>query len=324
MATPPDDNRQLSSFPPPVRQLMEAIECSGPLGTSTVIGMYGRALEMLAVDSTARSGRELAEQALNLIGYFLKTRGRFTVAVANSFAALRIQLDGMRAGDRNVEEVSLALRDFHRGLVSDRQDRLDAIAAAGANELSGADSLLLYDYSSTVFKVVAALAKENGNLLLVVPESRTCDGGLPILRHGKELACRQWLVPDAALAFAMPKCDAVLVGVETFFRDGSFTNTVGSLTTAIVANHFAVPFYAVTDLSKADHGGSRDAQPMRTFDEPLAGHSELLDGDRIGTTYPPLEKTPGNLVTAYITEKGVVRPDRVWSTASTEAEVEGE
>jgi len=324
MATQPNDNGQLASFPPPVSQLMEVIESSGPLGTSAVIGMYGQALEMLAAESTARSGRELAEQALILISYFLKTRGRFTVAVANSFAALRTQLDEMRAGDSNVAEVSLALRDFHRGLASDRQERLDAIAAAGANQLSGADSLLLYDYSSTVFKIVAALAKENGNLQLIVPESRTCNGGLPILRHGKELACRQWLVPDAALAFAMPKCDAVLVGVESFFRDGSFTNTVGSLTTAIIANHFAVPFFAATDLSKADHGQSRDAQPERTFREPLAGHSELLDGDRIGTTYPPLEKTPGNLVTAYITEKGVLEPDRVWSTALTEAEVEGE
>ena len=324
MATQPNDNPQLSSFPPPVRQLMEVIERSSPLGTSAVIGMYGRALEMLAVESTAKSGGELAEQALVLISYFLKTRGRFTVAVANSFAALRTQLDEMRAGACNVEEVSLALRDFHRGLASDRQERLDAITAAGANELSGADSLLLYDYSSTVFKVVAGLAKENGNLQLVVPESRTCDGGLPILRHGKELACRQWLVPDAALAFAMPRCDAVLVGVETFFRDGSFTNTVGSLTTAIVANHFSVPFLAVTDLSKADHAGNRDAQPERTFREPLAGHSELLDGDRIGTTYPPLEKTPGDLVTAYITERGILRPELVWLTASTEAEVEGE
>lgn len=322
MATQPKDNGQLSSFPPPVRQLMEVIESSGPLGTSAVIGKYGQALEMLAAESTARSGRELADQALNLINYFSNTRGRFTVAVANSFAALRTQLDEMQAGDRSVEEVSLALRDFHFRLASDRKERLDAIAAAGANQLSGADSLLLYDYSSTVFKVVAALAKRNRNLQLVVPESRTCAGGLPILRQGKELGCRQWLVPDAALAFAMPKCDAVLVGVETFFRDGSFTNTVGSLTTAVVANHFGVPFFAVTDLTKADNGGSRDAQPKRSFGEPLAGHSDLSDGDRIGTTFPPLEKTPGNLVTAYITEKGVLKPDRVWSTALTE--VEGE
>lgn len=317
MTTPPD-SRQFSSFPSPVRQLIESIECSGPLGTSAVIGMYGRALETLAVESTASSGVELAEQALFLISYFVKTRGRFTVAVANSFASLRTQLDDMRAADRNIEEVTLALRDFCRRLASDRQDRLNAIAAAGETQLAGADSLLLYDYSSTVFKVVAALAKGNEKLQLVVPESRTCDGGLPILRQGIELACRLWLIPDVTLAFAMPRCDAVLVGIETFFSDGSFTNTVGSLTTAIVANHFAVPFYAVTDLTKANLAGSKDIQPQRTFSEPLTGHSELTDEERVETSYSPLKTVPARLVTAYITEKGVVDPARIWSAALSE------
>lgn len=313
--TEPPDRRQLSSFPSPVRQLIESIERSGPLGTSAVIGMYGRALEMLAVEGTARSGRELAEQALVLISYFVKTRGRFTVAVANSFASLRARLDDMRAAESSGEDVTQALLDFHRRLASERQDRLNAIGAAGATQLAGADSLLLYDYSSTVFKVVAALARGNERLELVVPESRTCDGGLPILRQGMELACRLRLIPDVALAFAMPRCDAVLVGVETFFSDGSFTNTVGSLTTAIVANHFAVPFYAVTDLTKADLAGSKDIQPERTFSEPLTGHSELTDEDRIETSYSPLERAPARLVTAYITEKGVVDPARIWSAA---------
>lgn len=160
MATPPD-SRQLSSFPLPVRKLIESIECSGPLGTSAVISMYGRALEMLAVESTAKSDSELAEQALVLISYFLKTRGRFTVAVANSFASLRTRLDDMRAGKRDVEEVTHALLGFHLCLTSERQDRLNAIVTAGTIQLAGAGSLLLYDYSSTVFKVVAALAKGN-------------------------------------------------------------------------------------------------------------------------------------------------------------------
>ena len=164
----------------------------------------------------------------------------------------------------------------------------------------------------------AALAKGNEKLELVVPESRTCDGGLPILRQGMELARRLWLIPDVTLAFAMPRCDAVLVGVETFFSDGSFTNTVGSLTIAVVANHFAVPFYAVTDLTKADLAGSKDIQPQRTFSQPLTGRSELTDEDRIETSYPPLEAVPARLLTAYITEKGIVDPARIRSVALSE------
>ena len=309
------DNKHLSSFPQSIRQLIETIERSGPLGTSAVIGMYGRTLELLATESTAGSASDLAEQAIVLIEYFLNTRGRFTVAVANSFASLRTQLGELQGEKCRVEEVSRALLAFSRSLESDRQDRLSAIAATGAAQLAGAESLLLYDYSSTVLKVVAELVSRNENLKLVVPESRTCDGGLPILRQGRELACEVWFVPDVTIAFAMPNCNAVLVGVETFFRNGSFTNTVGSLTTAIVAGHFSVPFYAVTDLTKADREGNRGTQPPRLFSESLAGNFELADEVRVETTYPPLERVPGCLVTAYITEKGVMEPAGVWSAA---------
>ena len=275
--------------------------------------MYGHALELLATESRASSGSELAGQAIALIDYFLGTRGRFTVAVANGFTALSARLEELRSADRSGDDVTRVLMDFSFRLETGRQDRLQAIAAAGAAQLAGSKSLLLYDYSSTVIEVIAALAGSSEDLKLVVPESRTCDGGLPILRQGIKLNCTLWLIPDVTLAFAVPKCDAVLVGVESFFSDGSFTNTVGSLTTAIVANHFAVPFYAVTDMTKAAQEGNRVAQPLRSFSETLAGLSELADEVRVESAYPPLERVPGHLVTAYITENGVVESARVWS-----------
>lgn len=302
-------------MPRAVRQLVEEVESSGPLGTSAVIGIYGRALELLALESMARSGSELAGQAVALIDYFLVTRGGFTVAVANNFTSLRNQLEELREAVCGEEVVNRALLDFSHRLESGRQERLRTIAAAGAAQLAGTRSLLLYDYSSTVFEVVTALAKSDENLKLVVPESRTCDGGVPIIRQGRDLGCKLQLIPDVTLAFAMPKCDAVLVGVESFYSDGSFTNTVGSLTTAIVANHFSVPLYAVTDLNKADQEGDRGEQPMRSFSKSLAGISDLAGDASLETTYPPLEKVPGHLVTGYITERGVVVPAGIWSVS---------
>lgn len=116
----------------------------------------------------------------------------------------------------------------------------------------------------------------------------------------------------------MRNCDAVLVGVETFFNDGSFTNTVGSLTTAVVASHFAVPFYAVTDLTKADLTGGQEAQPQRVFAQPLKNQNDLVDQGRIETTYSPLERVPARLVTAFVTEKGFVEPAGIWSAAQSD------
>ena len=107
------------------------------------------------------------------------------------------------------------------------------------------------------------------------------------------------------------------VGVETFHPDGSFANTVGSLTTAIAAHHFAVPFYAVTELTKAtDSAVGQGTQPQPAFSEPLKGQSGLLRNDhQLEMEYPPLERVPGQLVTAFLTERGVDEPARVWTIA---------
>ena len=314
MSSPPRSPRT-SAFPPCVSELLASIEDSGPHGTSTVIGMFGRALELLASDGAAATGPDLARQALALIDYALESRGQFTAAVSNSFASLRSQLCAMHADATGLDQVRRALRSFSHALETERQQRLRAIAAVGAQQLAAAKTFLLYDYSSTVMSVVAALAEGGTDLSLVVPESRTCAGSLPILRRAIELGCPSRLLPDAALAHAMPGCDAALVGVETFFADGSFTNTVGSLTTAVVAKHFGVPFYAVTDLTKSAATNGRDAQPQRVFTEPLAGSRDLPGRHQLDLEYPPLERVPGHLVTGFITEEGVFDPARVWDAA---------
>ncbi len=277
--------------------------------------MFGRALDLLVSDSAAAAGPDLTRQALALVDYALESRGQFTAAVSNSYSSLRSELRTMQADSAGLDRVRGALRSFSRDLETERQRRVRAIAAVGAQQLAAAKTFLLYDYSSTVMSVVAALADGGTELSLVVPESRTCAGSLPILRCADELGSRARLLADAALAHAMPGCDAALVGVETFFADGSFTNTVGTLTTAIIANHFGVRFYAVTDLTKSAAPDGRDTQPQRAFTAPRAGSRDLPGRHQLDLEYPPLERVPGQFVTGFITEKGVVEPARVWAAA---------
>lgn len=76
----------------------------------------------------------------------------------------------------------------------------------------------------------------------------------------------------------------------------------------------------MTDLTKADRDGDRVSQPLRSFSRSLAGHTEIAAEEMVETTFPPLEEVPGELVSAYITEKGEVEPARVWKIALSESE----
>jgi methylthioribose-1-phosphate isomerase len=121
------------------------------------------------------------------------------------------------------------------------------------------------------------------------------------------------LQPDAAAATAMARrhIDLVIVGADRIARNGDTANKVGTYGLAILAAHHGIPFYV--------------AAPRSTFDLSLAaGHDIPIEeraaeevtsfgGRRVapeGTAVynPAFDVTPGHLVTAFVTECGIVRP----------------
>jgi methylthioribose-1-phosphate isomerase len=103
--------------------------------------------------------------------------------------------------------------------------------------------------------------------------------------------------------------DAVIVGADRICHDAVF-NKIGTYMHAICARHHAIPFYVAAPLSTFDQKNSgRDV----IIEE--RGRSEIV---KIGSrTFVPasanvrnyaFDATPMDLVTAVITDHGVVRP----------------
>ena len=55
-------------------------------------------------------------------------------------------------------------------------------------------------------------------------------------------------IADAAMLTVIRKIDAVLIGAETFYPDGSAFNTVGSDLLAEISDLYDVPYYVLTCL----------------------------------------------------------------------------
>ena len=108
--------------------------------------------------------------------------------------------------------------------------------------------------------------------------------------------------------------DAVIVGADRVAANGDVANKIGTYMIAVLARRHRIPFYVAAPLSSIDaslaSGGAipieeRDASEVRGH----AGHDWAPAG--IAVRNPVFDVTPAELVTALITEKGVVRaPDR--------------
>ncbi len=119
------------------------------------------------------------------------------------------------------------------------------------------------------------------------------------------------LLPDNAAGslFAAGEVDLVVVGADRIARDRSVANKVGTYPLAVLAHHHGVPFVVVAPNSTVDLNAAtgndipieqRDAEEVSV----IAGRPMAPTGTPVYN--PAFDVTPGRLVTAIVTEQGVI------------------
>jgi methylthioribose-1-phosphate isomerase len=121
------------------------------------------------------------------------------------------------------------------------------------------------------------------------------------------------LISDAAAGTLMARglVDAVVVGADRIAENGDVANKVGTYQLAVVADRHRIPFYVAAPFSTVDldtpSGESvviEDRDP-REITDPL-GVPFAPEGTRAFN--PAFDVTPAELVTAIVTNRGVIRP----------------
>jgi methylthioribose-1-phosphate isomerase len=127
---------------------------------------------------------------------------------------------------------------------------------------------------------------------------------------------RATLIADNAAGYLMSRneIDAVIVGADRVAANGDVANKIGTYSVAVLAQRHGIPFYVACPLSTIDLAmASGAAIPIeeRSPDEVTGYGGVRWAPEGIAVRNPVFDVTPAALVTALITEKGVVRtPDR--------------
>jgi methylthioribose-1-phosphate isomerase len=123
------------------------------------------------------------------------------------------------------------------------------------------------------------------------------------------------LVVDSAVASLMAagRVDAVLVGCDRVAANGDTANKIGTLSHAVSARHYGVPFYVAMPTSTLDlrcPTGAGIVVEERGAAE-VRGHAGAVWAADIPVFNPAFDVTPAELVTAWVTENGLWRPPSV-------------
>ncbi len=120
------------------------------------------------------------------------------------------------------------------------------------------------------------------------------------------------LITDNMAAHIMSQglIDMVLVGTDRVATNGDVANKIGTLGLAILAKHYKVPFYVACPSSTYDRfsiSGKDIVIEERDTEEVTNFAGKRVASPEIQVRNPAFDVTPAELVTALITEKGIVR-----------------
>ena len=118
----------------------------------------------------------------------------------------------------------------------------------------------------------------------------------------------------AASLFAAGRVDAAIVGADRIAANGDTANKIGTLGVALLCERFGRPFYVAAPWSTFDRGtraGGEIPREERGAREVTAFRGRDTAPPGTPVYNPAFDVTPAGLVTAIITERGVIeRPDR--------------
>jgi methylthioribose-1-phosphate isomerase len=110
--------------------------------------------------------------------------------------------------------------------------------------------------------------------------------------------------------FQQRQFDAVIVGADRIAANGDTANKIGTYTVAVLAGVHGVPFYVAAPVSTIDLScpdGSAIPIEERSAAEVVSISGISIAPDGIHVRHPAFDVTPARLITAIITDRGVVR-----------------
>ena len=116
----------------------------------------------------------------------------------------------------------------------------------------------------------------------------------------------------AAGLMAKGEIDAVIVGSDRVAANGDAANKTGTLSVAVAAKHFGIPFYVAVPFSTIDPscatGHDITIEQRSPREVTSMWYAKPMAPENVKVYNPAFDVTPAELITAMITDKGVFKP----------------
>ncbi len=176
------------------------------------------------------------------------------------------------------------------------EHKYEKIYLNAKKELKRFSKFLTLSNSKTLQYIFTKLKNDIPDLFVVVCESRPKLEGRLLAKALLKANVKTEFISDAMISLYIPKTDAVICGADSILKNGSVVNKVGSMSAALLANHFNKKFYVVSSSDKFSETGYFN--PVEKPSEEIWNYKN--QNLKVSNYY--FEIIPGKLITKIITE----------------------
>ena len=121
------------------------------------------------------------------------------------------------------------------------------------------------------------------------------------------------MIADSVSSYLMKlgRVDMIVVGADRVANNGDTANKIGTLSLAVNAKHYGIPFYIACPYSTIDvntKDGSGIVVEERGAKELIYVKEQQIAPKDIKVFNPAFDVTDNSLISGFITEKGIIRP----------------
>jgi methylthioribose-1-phosphate isomerase len=281
------------------------IRGSGAIGCAGALGAF------LAIQQTPANQKQWVE----LLRPLKKAR---PTAIILKYAVDEV-LQAATNSDQPVQAAAFAANQF----IERQLDMEKAIGRYGAELIPDNCTILTHcnsgalagaGYGGRALSVIRSAAEQGKQLQVIAQETRPYLQGARLTAWElQQLGIPVKLATDGMSGALMRAnlIDCCVVGSDRISANGDLANKVGTNLIALAAQAYQVPFYTASTRYNIDPNspsGDHITIEFRKPEEVLQIGGQPISAPGIGAVYPAFDITPAELISAIITEHGVLRP----------------
>ncbi len=285
------------------------------IGVAAAIGIYVVSLRLPKTDYS-----DFVKKFTEIKEYLASSR---PTAVNLTWALDRMERIVKQNANIEIDELLNLLRQEALAIRNEDVDVCRKIGENGYKLLSNVDSILTHcnagrlaavKYGTALAPVY--IAKEQGKKIKVFSDETR-----PLLQGSRLTACELnssgidvTVICDNMASAVMKQgmVQAVFVGCDRVAANGDTANKIGTSGVAVLAKYYGIPFYVCAPLSTIDltceTGDEIKIEQRDNFEVTDMWYKNRMAPEGVSVFNPAFDVTDADLITAFVTECGVVYP----------------